>query len=43
MRKNTKGTYIFEDGYTVWVNGFSAQEKKVEIRKHGQIVRFIPD
>lgn len=41
--KNTRGWYEFADGYTCWVNGMSAQECKVEIYKHGKIVRFIPD
>lgn len=34
------GWYTFEDGYKAWFNGLSAQEKKVEIRKHGKIVRI---
>jgi hypothetical protein len=42
-KKNTRGTYIFEDGYEVWVNGMSARERSIETRKHGKIVRFIPD
>ena len=41
-KNNTRGTYIFEDGYTVWVNGMSARERSIEVRKHGKIVRFIP-
>ena len=39
---NTQGTYIFADGYTAWFYGLSATEKKIEIRKHGKIVKFIP-
>lgn len=42
-KKNTRGTYIFEDGYEVWVNGMSARERSIETRKHGKIVQFIPD
>jgi len=43
MKNNTRGTYTFADGYTAWFNGLSAQEKRVEVWKHGKIVRFIPD
>lgn len=44
MAKNkTRGWYEFADGFTCWVNGFSGQEKRVAISKHGAIVRFIPD
>ena len=44
MAKNkTCGWYKFADGYTCWVNGLSAKEKKWEIYKHGAIVEFIPD
>ena len=43
MAKNkTRGWYTFADGYEVWVNGYSAAEKRNEIRKHGAIIRFIP-
>ena len=42
MASKTRGWYTFEDGYSCWVNGFSAQEKRVEIRKHGKVVRFVP-
>ena len=38
----TRGWYLFTDGYEVWVNGYSAVEKKNEIRLHGPIVRFVP-
>ena len=41
-RKSTRGWYLFEDGYECWVNGFSAQERKVEERKHGKVIRFTP-
>lgn len=36
----TQGYYTFEDGYKVWLNGMSAQERKVQIYKHGKIIRF---
>ena len=36
----TRGWYTFADGYRVWFYGLSASEKKVEIRKHGKIVKF---
>lgn len=37
-----RGFYFeFEDGYTGWVLGFSAQEKRNEIRKHGKLVKWI--
>lgn len=38
----TRGWYTFADGYEVWVNGYSATEKRNEVRKHGVIVKFIP-
>lgn len=41
-RTKTQGWYTFEDGYVCWYHGLSAQEKRVEILKHGKIVRFIP-
>jgi len=42
-KNSTRGTYIFEDGYEVWFYGLSARERANEVRKHGKIVRFIPD
>ena len=42
MAKNTCGIYVFADGYNCWVNGYSAAEKKREIAKHGQIIKFTP-
>lgn len=30
--------FIFEDGYRVMARGFSRQELKVEIRKHGELI-----
>ncbi len=43
MAKNkTRGWYIFEDGYTCWYHGLSASERKMEIRKHGKIIKFSP-
>lgn len=41
-KKNTRGFYLFEDGYYCWVSGMSAEEKRREIRTHGRIVRFTP-
>ena len=41
--KKTRGWYYFADGYHAWFHGLSAQEKRVQIRRHGQIVRFIAD
>ena len=41
-RTNTRGWYTFEDGTETWFNGLSATEKKIEIRKHGKIIRFEP-
>ena len=41
-KKNTKGFYLFEDGYYFWVSGMSAEEKRREIRTHGRIIRFTP-
>ena len=38
----SRGFYLFEDGAYIWFAGLSAQEKKIEIRKHGAVVRFIP-
>lgn len=40
-RTATRGWYTFTDGYMAWFSGLSGTEKKVEIHKHGQIVRFI--
>lgn len=36
----SRGYYTYEDGYTHWVSGMSATEKKWEILHHGKIVRF---
>ena len=41
-RNKTRGWYVFEDGYTVWINGMSAREKKIKILEHGPIIRFSP-
>lgn len=41
MRGNsTRGWYTFADGSYIWFNGLSAQEKRNEIRQHGQIIKF---
>lgn len=42
MAKRTQGWYTFEDGCMIWFHGLSAQEKKLEIKKHGKIIRFVP-
>jgi len=36
----SRGWYYFEDGYYGWFSGLSAMEKKVEVRKHGKILKF---
>jgi hypothetical protein len=41
-RVNTQGWYTFADGYRAWFHGLSAQEKKIEIYKHGKIITFEP-
>lgn len=41
-KSKTRGWYTFEDGYTCWVHGMSAQERKMEILKHGKIIKFVP-
>lgn len=41
-RTKTRGWYTFSDGSQAWFNGLSAREKANEIRKHGQIVKFVP-
>jgi len=42
-KNNTRGWYVFADGYEVWFNGLSGMEKRNEVRKHGKIISFIPD
>lgn len=41
-RTKTRGWYTFADGYHGWFHGLSAQEKRVEIFKHGAIIYFEP-
>ena len=41
-RTKTRGWYTFEDGHYAWFNALSVHERKVEIMKHGRIVRFEP-
>jgi len=43
MAKRNSGWYTFEDGYCGWFAGMTAQERRVEIAKHGKIVRFDPE
>lgn len=38
----TRGWYLFADGAEIWFNGLNTREKKIEIRKHGAIIRFMP-
>ena len=33
-------TYVFEDGYYCIVKGFSKQELKNEMRKHGKVIKI---
>lgn len=40
-KTKTRGWYIFADGTQAWFNGLSAREKKVQIMKHGAIIRFM--
>lgn len=42
MAKSTRGWYTFADGHREWYSGMSAQERNVEIRKHGAIIKFEP-
>ena len=41
-RTNTRGWYTFADGTQVWFNGLSVREKKMQIMRHGAIIRFQP-
>ena len=41
-KSRTRGWYTFADGYYAWFHGLSADEKKLEIMRHGKIVRFEP-
>lgn len=34
------GWFTFADGYTCWCHGYNAQEMKLEVFKHGAVVRF---
>ena len=42
MKKHTQGWYTFEDGARIWVRGFSKNEMKWEVIKHGKLVSFVP-
>lgn len=33
--------YVFADGTSGWVLGWSAAEKRNEIRKHGKLVKWV--
>jgi hypothetical protein len=41
MARKTQGWYTFADGYVAWFHGLSANEKAIEVRKHGKIVKFV--
>jgi hypothetical protein len=41
MAKTYWYEYIFEDGYSCIVKGLSAQERRVEVAKHGKVVKVI--
>lgn len=41
-KSRTQGWYTFADGYHCWYYGLSAQERKVEVMRHGAVVRFDP-
>ena len=38
----TQGWYTFADGTQAWFHGLSAQEKKIEVLRHGTIIKFEP-
>ena len=38
--RKSQGFYTFADGTRIWFFGLSAQEKKVEILRHGAIIKF---
>ena len=39
-RTKSRGFYLFADGTYCWYAGLSVAEKKIEIAKHGAIIRF---
>ena len=38
--RKSQGFYTFADGTRIWFFGLSAQEKKIEVLKHGAIIKF---
>ena len=38
--RKSQGYYTFADGTRIWFFGLSAQEKKIEVLKHGSIIKF---
>ena len=42
MKNNTQGWYTFEDGTRAWFHGLNSQELKIEVHKHGKVVKFEP-
>ena len=42
MKNNTQGWYTFEDGTRTWFHGLNIHELKLEVYKHGKVVKFEP-
>lgn len=42
MAARNRGYYTFADGTRIWFFGLSAQERKIEVLKHGAIIKFEP-
>lgn len=40
--KYKSGWYTFADGYSCCCNGYSAQEMRQEVRKHGRLISYQP-
>lgn len=41
-KNNTRGIYIFSDGFNAYYYGLSGYEKQRLIRQHGAIISFTP-
>ena len=39
-KMKTRGWYTFADGYRAWFFGLGGNEKKIEIMKHGKVIKF---
>lgn len=37
----TQGFYYYADGFSHWVYGMSAAEKRYNIKMHGAIIKFV--